>query len=57
MEVADVFVKEIVRLHVFPKSIVLDRDRVFISHFGKELFAYLGTTLRYSLGYHPQTDG
>lgn len=30
--VADVFVKEIVELHGFPKSIMSDRDKVFVSH-------------------------
>ena len=36
--VASVFVKEIVRLHGIPNSIVSDKCKVFISHFRKELF-------------------
>ena len=36
--VADAFVKEIVRLHGFPSSIIFDRDKIFMSHFWRELF-------------------
>ncbi|TYJ97524.1 transposon Tf2-1 polyprotein isoform X1 [Cucumis melo var. makuwa] len=36
--VAEIFVKEIVRLHRFPTSIVSDQDKVFLSHLWNELF-------------------
>ena len=43
-DVEAVFIKEVVKLHGFPKSIVSDRDRVFIRHFWKELFKLTSTT-------------
>ena len=42
-EVVELFIKELVRLHGFPASIVSDRDRLFMSLFWKELFKKAGT--------------
>lgn len=56
-KVAELFTKEIVRLHGVPLTIVSDRDPLFISLFWKELFRLQGTVLKMSSSYHPETDG
>ncbi|MCH84611.1 hypothetical protein A2U01_0005443, partial [Trifolium medium] len=55
--IAEVFVREVVRLHGIPLSIVSDRDPIFISNFWKELFKLQGTHLKMSSAYHPESDG
>ena len=49
--------KEIVRLHGIPISIILDRDPRFTSRFWGKLQEALGTRLNFSTTFHPQTDG
>jgi hypothetical protein len=55
--VAEKFVEGIIKLHGMPKSIVSDRDPIFISHFWQVFFKMSGTKLRLSSAYHPQMDG
>ncbi|GAU21227.1 hypothetical protein TSUD_11450 [Trifolium subterraneum] len=55
--IAEIFVKEVIRLHGIPSSIVSDRDPLFVSHFWRELFKLQGTQLNMSSAYHPETDG
>ena len=54
---AKIYVREIVRLHEVPSSIMSDRDPIFTSEFWRSLQEALGTQLRLSTAHHPQTDG
>jgi hypothetical protein len=56
IDIAQVFMKEIFRLHGMPKEIVSDRDMKFTSNFWKSLMVGLETKLFFSIAYHPQTD-
>ena len=54
---AEIYVKEIVRLHGVPLSIVSDRDARFTSSFSKSLRKALRIRLVFSTAFHLQTDG
>ncbi|KAL4368219.1 hypothetical protein GQ457_05G024210 [Hibiscus cannabinus] len=54
---AELYLKEIVRLHGVHVSIVSDRDPKFTSRFWNSLHEALGTRLNFSTAFHPQTDG
>jgi hypothetical protein len=56
-KLAELYLQEIVRLHGVLESIVSDRDPRFTSRFWKSLQQAMGTKLRFSTAYHPQTDG
>ena len=51
------YVKEIIKLHGVPVSIVSDRDLWFTDHFQEILHEALGMKLHFSTVFHPQTDG
>jgi transposase InsO family protein len=55
--VADIYMKEVARLHGIPKAIVSDRDPKFTSKFLKGLFKGFGTNLNFSTTYHPESNG
>lgn len=55
--IAHVFVRTWYKHHGLPRVIISDRDRRFLSHFWQALFKALGTELRFSTAFHPQTDG
>lgn len=57
LDVAQMFMDQVFRLHGMPKSIVSDRDVVFTSKFWKELFRLQKVSLLTLIAYHPQTDG
>ena len=56
-ETAQLFVKEIFRLHGLPTVIVSDRGSQFTSQFWNTLFTKLGTKLSLTSAYHPQSNG
>ena len=51
------YIREIVRLHGIPVSIVSDRDPRFTKNFWKSFQKVMGTRLTMSTTFHPQTDG
>ena len=56
-KLAELYIAEIVTRHGVPLSIVSDRDSRFTSNFWKSLQKSLGSKLKLSTAYHPQTDG
>ena len=55
--IAQLFVKEIVRLHGILARIISDRDAKFTFKFWTAMFQSLGTLLNLSSAYHPKMDG
>ena len=56
INIAEIFMKEIFRLHGIPKMVISDRVAKFTGNFWKALFKGLDTQLNFSTAFHPQTD-
>ncbi|WMV08854.1 hypothetical protein MTR67_002239 [Solanum verrucosum] len=56
-EYARLYIKEIVRLHGVPISIISNRGAQFTANFWKSFQKSLGTQVNLSTAFHPQTDG
>ena len=54
---AKLFLREVVRLHGLPRTIVSDRGPQFASVFWGQICNRLGVDRRMSTAFHPQTDG
>ncbi|KAL4589487.1 hypothetical protein LXL04_002394 [Taraxacum kok-saghyz] len=54
---AEIFVKEIIRLHGPPKSILSDWDPLFLRKFWTKNFKLQGSQLKFSSAYHLESDG
>ena len=52
-KLAELYIREIVRLHGIPISIILDRDLRVTSRFWEKLQEALGTRLNFSIAFHP----
>src|SRR5467141_525887 len=54
---ANLYVRNVWKLHGLPRKVVSDRGPQFVAAFMKELFRLLGIEAASSTAYHPQTDG
>jgi len=57
LQVAQLYLANIYKLHGLPQTIISDRDRIFTSKVWQELFKLTDTQLAMSSSYHPQSDG
>ena len=54
---ARLYLKEVIRLHGVPRTIIFDHDSRLTSYFWQSFQKALGLELRFSTSFHPQTDG
>lgn len=57
LNLCNLYIREIVRIHGIPLSIVSDRDPLFTSKFWESFQLAMDTKLDMSTAFHPQTDG
>jgi hypothetical protein len=55
--IAEIYMKEVARLHGVPKVIVLERNPKFTSNFGKVFFKGFGMNLNLNTTYQLESDG
>ena len=56
-KIAKLYFDEVVKLYGLPKTIVSDKDVCFMSYSWKTLWHLVGTKLKFSTAFHPQTNG
>ena len=56
-QIAELMFEEVYKLHGLPKHIISDQDVLFTSIFQGHLHELVGTKLKMSSAYHPETDG
>jgi len=56
-DLADHFLRQVIRPHRLPSSIVSNRGSLFTSDFWRQVTAALGISCNLSTAFHPQTDG
>ena len=57
VDLAQIVLREVVRLHGTPRSITSDRGPIFTSAYWNEFCNHLHTKRQLSTAFHPQTDG
>ena len=56
-DITEILFDRVYKHHGMPRLIISDRDSLFTSLFWCRLHQLIGSELRLSLAYHPQTDG
>lgn len=57
LRVANLFIETVLKHHGFPKTLVSDRDSVFLNDVWEDMLRLSGTKLHFTTAYHPQSDG